>query len=111
MQTVRIELGARSYPILIGSGLIDQHAVLAEAVSAQDVLVVTSETVGPLYLAALRRGLEGKRVGSVVLADGEPHKTLDSLSRVLDAIVAQRLNRDACVVALGGGVIGDIAGF
>ena len=57
MQTVHIELGARSYSILIGSRLIDQHAVLAEAVKAQDVLVVTSETVGPLYFAALRRGL------------------------------------------------------
>lgn len=111
MQTVHIELGARSYPILIGSGLIDQHAVLAKAVAAHDVIVVTNETVGPLYLAALRRGLEGKRLGSVVLADGEAHKTLDSLSRVLDAMVAQRLNRDACVVALGGGVVGDIAGF
>jgi len=111
MQTVHIELGARSYPILIGSGLIDQSAVLAQAVAARDVIVVTNETVGPLYLAALRRGLEDKRLGSVVLADGEAYKTLDSLSQVLDAMVAQRLNRDACVVALGGGVVGDIAGF
>jgi 3-dehydroquinate synthase len=111
MQTVRIELGPRSYPILIGSGLIDQRAVFAQALAASDVLVVTNETVGPLYLAALRRGLEGKRVAAIALPDGEAFKTLGTLSQVLDAMVAQRLNRDACVVALGGGVVGDIAGF
>jgi 3-dehydroquinate synthase len=111
VQSVHIELGERGYPILIGSGLLDQPAVLGQAVAARDVLVVTNETVGPLYLDALRRGLEGKRVGVAVLPDGEQHKTLATLAQVLDAMVGQRLNRDACVVALGGGVVGDIAGF
>ncbi|HEX7374654.1 MAG TPA: 3-dehydroquinate synthase [Steroidobacteraceae bacterium] len=111
MQTVHIDLGERSYPILIGTGLLDQAAVVTQAVAARDVLIVTNETVGPLYLDALRRGLEGKRVSRVVLADGEQHKTLATLSQVLDAMVAQRLNRDACVLALGGGVVGDVAGF
>jgi len=111
MQTVRIDLGERSYPILIGSGLLDRPAVVAQAVAARDVLVVTNRTVGPLYLDALLRGLEGKRAGSVALEDGEQFKTLDTLSRVLDAMVAQRFNRDACIVALGGGVVGDVAGF
>ena len=111
MQTVRIDLGPRSYPILIGSGLLDRPAVVGQVVAARDVLVVTNRTVGPLYLDALLRGLEGKRSGSVALEDGEQFKTLDTLSRVLDAMVAQRLNRDACIVALGGGVVGDVAGF
>ena len=111
MQTVRIDLGPRSYPILIGSGLLDRPAVVGQVVTARDVLVVTNRTVGPLYLDALLRGLEGKRSGSVALEDGEQFKTLDTLSRVLDAMVAQRLNRDACIVALGGGVVGDVTGF
>ncbi len=111
MQTVQIDLGERSYPILIGSGLLDRPAVVGQVVAAHDVLVVTNRTVGPLYLDALLRGLEGKRSGSVALEDGEQFKTLDTLSWVLDAMVAQRLNRDACIVALGGGVVGDVAGF
>jgi 3-dehydroquinate synthase len=111
MQTVRIELGARSYPILIGSGLLERPAIIAQAVAARDVLVVTNRTVGPLYLDSLLRGLDGKRAGSVAIEDGEQYKTMDTLSKVLDVMVAQRLNRDACIVALGGGVVGDVAGF
>ena len=111
MERLRIELGARSYPILVGAGLLDDAVLLAESVPARDVLVVTNTTVAPLYLGRLERGLAGKRVGSVVLPDGEQHKTLATLGRVFDALVAQRMNRDACVVALGGGVVGDMAGF
>jgi len=111
MQRVDIDLGARSYPILIGAGLLRDTAVLGEAVQARDVLVVTNEVVGPLYLEALSRGLEGKRLRSLVLPDGERHKTLEVAGRIFDALVAGRLNRDACIVALGGGVVGDMAGF
>jgi 3-dehydroquinate synthase len=111
MHRLRIELAERSYPILIGPALLDDPAVFAEAVPARDVLVVTNETVAPFYLGRLTAALAAKRVASVVLPDGERHKTLDTLARVLDTLVAQRLNRDACIVALGGGVVGDIAGF
>jgi 3-dehydroquinate synthase len=111
MQTVRIDLGSRSYPILIGAGLIDAADVLGGAVSARDVLVVTNETVGPLYQARLLAALVGKRLSSVALPDGERFKTLATLERVFDALVERRLNRDACIVALGGGVVGDLAGF
>jgi 3-dehydroquinate synthase len=111
MERLRIELGERSYPILIGPGLLHDAAVVGGSVAARDVLVVTNTTVAPLYLARLERALEGRRVASVALPDGERYKTLETLAQVFDALVERRLNRDACVVALGGGVVGDMAGF
>jgi 3-dehydroquinate synthase len=111
MERLRIDLGERGYPILIGPGLLDDAALLGEWVTARDVLIVTNTTVGPLYLGRLERALAGKRLGSVVLPDGEQYKTLDTLARVFDALVERRMNRDACVAALGGGVVGDLAGF
>lgn len=110
-ETLNIELAERSYPIVIGRGLLDDAGLLAGAVPARDVLVVTNETVGPLYLERVVRGLGDRRVGSVALPDGEQHKTLEVMARIFDALVAGRLNRDACVLALGGGVVGDMAGF
>jgi 3-dehydroquinate synthase len=110
-ERLRIELGPRSYPILIGQGLLDGVEVMNEAVAARDVLVVTNTVVAPLYLERLTRALVGRRVVPVVLPDGERYKTLDTMAGVLDALVQRRMNRDACVAALGGGVIGDLAGF
>jgi 3-dehydroquinate synthase len=111
MEQLRIELGPRSYPIFIGPGLLDDVQLFGRAIAAHDVLIVSNEVVAPLYLARLERGLAGKRVASVILPDGEQHKTLPTIGTLLDAMVAHRLNRDACVVALGGGVVGDMAGF
>jgi 3-dehydroquinate synthase len=111
LQTLQINLGTRSYPIVIGEGLLDDPAVVSRHVTARDVLIVTNETVGPLYSSRLLASLAGKRVHSVQLPDGEQHKTLSVLGRVFDALIEARLNRDACVVALGGGVVGDMAGF
>ena len=111
MRTLQIDLGSRSYPITIGAGLLDEPAVLVGAIAARDVLIVTNETVGPLYLPRVLRSLAGKRAASLALPDGEQFKTLETLARVFDALVAHRMNRDACVVALGGGVVGDVAGF
>ena len=109
--TLRIELGERSYPVLIGEGLLADPGQVAQHVAARDVLIVTNATVEPLYLDALTAGLAGKRVRSVTLPDGEQFKTLEVLQRVFDALVEARLNRDGCIVALGGGVVGDLAGF
>ena len=110
-----IDLGERSYPILIGPGLLDDVALLARLVPARDVFIVTNATVGPLYLqqltATLMAGPVARRVRSLALPDGERHKTLAVLGQVFDALVEARLNRDACVIALGGGVVGDMAGF
>jgi 3-dehydroquinate synthase len=108
---VDISLGERSYPILIGPHLLEQQASLADAVSARSLLIVTNETVAPLYLEMLKRSLSGRRLAELVLPDGEEHKTLSSMSRIIDALVDARMNRDAAIVALGGGVIGDMAGF
>jgi 3-dehydroquinate synthase len=109
--TLRIDLGERSYPIVIGAGLLEQPGQVADHVAARDVLIVTNETVGPLYLESLTAGLPGKNVRSITLPDGEQFKTIAVLERIFDALVGGRFNRDACIVALGGGVVGDIAGF
>jgi len=111
MERLRIELGERSYPILIGPRLLEDAAVLAETLPAKDVLVVTNQTVAPLHLARLERALAGRRVASIALPDGEQHKTLTTMAQIFDALVERRLNRDGCVAALGGGVVGDMAGF
>lgn len=110
-ERVDIALGERSYPILIGPGLLRDGAMLRENIKAGDLLIVTNETVAPLYLQALTDSLQGKRVQSMILPDGESYKTLDSISGIIDALVDARMNRDAAVVALGGGVVGDMAGF
>jgi 3-dehydroquinate synthase len=109
--TLRIELGERGYGIMIGEGLLDDVGIFARCVTARDALVITNTTVGPLYSERLVAALAGKRVHTLALPDGEKYKTLDVLGRVFDALVEARLNRDACVVALGGGVVGDMAGF
>jgi 3-dehydroquinate synthase len=96
---------------MIGEGLLDDVGIFARCVTARDALVVTNTTVGPLYSERLVAALAGKRVRTLALPDGEKYKTLDVLGRVFDALVEARLNRDACVVALGGGVVGDMAGF
>jgi 3-dehydroquinate synthase len=111
IETVRIELGERSYPILIGPKLLANSEVLGAHIHARDLLIVTNETIAPLYLNPLLQALPGKKTSSLILPDGESHKTLSSYARILDALVDARMNRDAAVVALGGGVIGDMAGF
>jgi 3-dehydroquinate synthase len=110
-ERVEIALGERAYPILIGPGLLNDATTLSDCIAARDLLIVTNEVVAPLYLATLEAALEGRRVHSLILPDGEQHKTLASLATIVDALVDARLNRDAAVVALGGGVIGDMAGF
>jgi 3-dehydroquinate synthase len=117
-QTLRVELGERSYPILIGAGLLGSRELLARHTPHRDILLVTNTVVAPLYAAVLEQALAvggpagaARRVVRVVLPDGEQHKTLATASRVLDVLVANRFGRDALVLALGGGVVGDLAGF
>ena len=109
--TLTVELGDRSYPIVIGGGLLGGGFDLSSYIPGDDCLIVSNETVAPLYLDALRANLGDKSVEAIALADGEAHKTVATVESVLDKLVAIRANRDATVIALGGGVVGDIAGF
>jgi len=111
METLRVELGSRSYPILIGQGLLAERGPFEQHLSARDLLVVSNTVVAPLYLGALEVSLRPRRVVAVVLPDGESHKTLANVARILDVLVANRFGRDCAVIALGGGVVGDMAGF
>ena len=110
-RSIRVELGERSYPIFIGSGLLGGGFDLSAHVRGPDCLVVTNETVEPLYLDALVANLTGKQVRVISLPDGEAYKTLETVEDILDTLVENSANRDTTVVALGGGVVGDIAGF
>ena len=111
MQRIDVELGTRRYPIFIGAGAMESKDDLARAIPARDVLIVTNTTVGPLYAAKLTQTLAPRRCLEVSLPDGEVHKTLANVTRMLDVLIANRFARDCCVVALGGGVVGDMAGF
>ncbi len=99
------------YPILIGDNLLKDASLLAAHVRARDLLIVTNTTIASLYLSGLKQSLPDKRVIEVILSDGEHTKSLQTLSTILDALVNARMNRDAAVIALGGGVVGDMAGF
>jgi 3-dehydroquinate synthase len=107
--TITVDLGERSYPIIIGSGLLGDFG-LADYINGTDCLVVSNETVGPLYLEAVQKMLPPDSA-VLSLPDGEQHKTLTNAARVLDELAASHAHRDATIVALGGGVVGDIAGF
>lgn len=110
--TVDVELGERSYPIRIGHGLLRAPDALAPWIGGDSALVVSNETVAPLYLERVRAAAgDGVRVVDCVLPDGERYKDLDTLARVLDAAIDGRCDRNTTVIALGGGVIGDLAGF
>jgi 3-dehydroquinate synthase len=110
-RTLDVNLGERSYPIHIGPGLIDNPELYQPHIAGSQVMVVTNETVGPLYLSQVERALGGFRVGRVLLPDGEEYKTLEVWNRIMDGLLADRFARDCTLVALGGGVVGDMAGF
>jgi 3-dehydroquinate synthase len=110
-ERVDIDLAERSYSIHIGPRLLLDSQLLETSITAHKLLVVSNETVAPLYLEQLSAGLPQRQIASVILPDGEQHKTLQSFSTIIDALVRERMNRDAAVLALGGGVVGDMAGF
>jgi 3-dehydroquinate synthase len=111
VQTIQVDVGHSSYPIAIGSGLLVDRELLERQIPGRDLLIVTNTTVAKLYLAKLTGSFSQKRIAECILPDGEQHKTLQTAGWVFDALVANKLNRDATVLALGGGVVGDIAGF
>lgn len=109
--TITVELGDRSYPIVIGRGLLGGGFDVSKRVRGPDCLIVSNETVAPLYVDALAACLTGKAVEHIVLPDGEAHKTVATANQIIDKLVATGANRDTTIIALGGGVVGDIAGF
>jgi 3-dehydroquinate synthase len=111
VKTLFVELGDRRYPIHVGAGLLARQDLFAEITSARQVLVVTNETVAPLYLQRLSESLSDRELATLVLPDGESHKTLASFATIIDRLIERRFHRDACVIALGGGVVGDVTGF
>ncbi|KAI3804259.1 hypothetical protein L1987_25676 [Smallanthus sonchifolius] len=112
---VDVDLGDRSYPIYIGSGLLNQPELLQRHIHGKRVLVVTNTTVAPLYLdkvvSALTVGNPNVTVENVILPDGEKYKDMDTLMKVFDKAIESRLDRRCTFVALGGGVIGDMCGY
>jgi 3-dehydroquinate synthase len=113
MQTVRVTLGERSYPVHIGAGLLANERLLASLLARPRAAIVTNDTVAAIYLAPLRARLEAAGVKPTIAAipDGEAHKGWESLNRIYDAMLAARCDRGTTVIALGGGVVGDVAGF
>ena len=111
MDKILVELGSRSYPIYIGSDLISQSELYLQHIKSKQVVVISNETVAPLYLDTVLSQLETFQVTTVILPDGEQFKTLDYVTRIFDELLANKFSRNATLIALGGGVIGDMGGF
>ncbi len=111
--TLRVELNERSYPIHIGSGLLTHGELLAQYLPQPKAVIITNTVVAPLYLDQLQRALAGQNIAlqSVILPDGESHKNWHTLNSVFDALLTHRAERKTTLIALGGGVIGDLTGF
>src|SRR5689334_8639405 len=113
MQTLKVELGDRSYPIYIGAGLLARAELLQEKLRSRQAVIVTNTIVAPIYLAPLTRALEstGMEVVSITLPDGEAHKNWGTLNRIFDMLMERHCERNTALIALGGGVVGDLGGF
>lgn len=109
--TLNVELGRRSYPIVIGSGLLGGGYDLASELRGADCLIVSNDTVEPLWGDKLRACLPGCTSSTLSLPDGEAYKTLDTVEAIIDSLVFNEARRDSLLLALGGGVIGDMTGF
>lgn len=113
MERLVVSLGERSYPITIAGGLLTQPEAFAPLVAGDQVMIVTNQTIAPLWLDTVRHSLQqiGIDADSVILPDGEQYKTLTVLEQIFTALLQKPHNRNTTLLALGGGVIGDMAGF
>ena len=109
--TLQVDLGDRAYPIYIGSDLISNPAFFAQHIKGSRVMVVSNTTVAPLYLEQLKKALVDFNVSEVILPDGEEFKTLDVLNQIYTALLENRFDRTCTLIALGGGVVGDMTGY
>ena len=111
MTTLTVDLGERSYPIYIESALLNQADLLKKHIPGNSALIVSNTTVAPLYLEKTQAMLSGLKHQSVILPDGEKYKNLEVLNQIYDGLLRNRFDRNTTVIALGGGVVGDMAGF
>jgi len=111
MKTLNVNLGDRSYPIYIGVELLQNVVLIQKHIQTKAVCIVSNTTVSKLYLSELKKSLNDYRVIEVILEDGEQFKNADSLNQIYTALLENKFNRDSTIIALGGGVVGDIAGF
>jgi 3-dehydroquinate synthase len=111
MKTLDVALGDRSYPIFIGDGVIDNPDLIVPYLAGSQVMVVSNETIAPLYLDRIKPHFSDHRYAEVILPDGEEFKTLGVLDRIFDALLRARFDRRCTLIALGGGVVGDMTGF
>ena len=112
MRTLNVDLGDRSYPIFIGRGIRQQKSLFDDAIHGKQVMIVTNETIAPLYLDAMVSMLSADyKVDTCILPDGEAYKTLDTYGQIMSALLEAKHNRTTTIIALGGGVVGDMAGF
>ena len=111
MKTLNVELGERSYPIYIGTDLLSRSELLTQHISGQQVLVVSNQTIAPLYLETTLSALSQYDCQSVILPDGEQYKNLETINTIYDALLQNRFDRSSTLIALGGGVVGDMTGF
>ena len=111
MKQLRVELGEKSYPIYIGSDLLVQKELLLKHIKSKQVVVVTNTTIAPLYLQSVLKHLNEFQVEVVELPDGEQYKTLDFVTKIFDQLLESKFSRNATLIALGGGVVGDMGGF
>jgi 3-dehydroquinate synthase len=111
MKTLNLELGDKSYPIYIGQNLLSNASLLTQHIVGKQVMIVSNTTVAPLYLDKVKDLLGAFKVAEIILEDGEQYKTLDTVSLIFDALLSQRFERSCTLIALGGGVVGDMTGF
>ncbi len=109
--SLMVDLDDRSYPIYIGTGLLSKPEYLCPYISGSQVMIVSNETIAPIYLGRISNLLADYQVDTVILPDGEKYKTLETLNRIFDELLCKRHNRTTTLIALGGGVIGDMTGF
>jgi 3-dehydroquinate synthase len=111
MHTIRVQLATNGYPVYLGRGLLSDRGLWQRHLGSGKVLVVSNDTVAPLYLETLKAGLEGRADSVHIIPDGERHKTVETWYGIIDTLIGMQARRDATIVALGGGVVGDISGF
>lgn len=111
MKTLNLNLGDKSYPIYIGQDLLSQSDYLTQHINGKQVMIVTNTTVAPLYLVKVKALLSSFAVAEVILPDGEQYKTLDTVNMIFTALLEVKFDRSCTLIALGGGVVGDMTGY